>query len=189
MSLFDDLNAAFKTWRDAYFEERRSAASFSSKFAKGLQTYIGAPDTFPRWFQDPIQQRYVKTAALVEKQGGQYEAVEKTNPFELVQKEQDGYWSFAIQVALEVDANTYPKQYFGIPIHFIIDAEYARMRITSRSEGEFNFHLTDEAKNSVVYDFVVKLLLDIFKVNAPAKLLKKSPFGFLEFPLPDPSRS
>jgi hypothetical protein len=96
----------------------------------------------------------------------------------LIQRDEDGYWSFAICITLEVAANAFPKQSFAIPIFFIIDDGSARLRITKMHEGEFAYSLVDDRKNSAAYDFIVELLRENFKTKPADQVSTKTPIGF-----------
>jgi len=177
MSIFDDLNAEFKAWRDNYFDDQRASVRFTVQFAKGLQNYILAPESFRSI--GTTQKPYIKTAKLVDKGDGEYEAVEPDNIFDTIQRGQGGDWNFAVQVALEIASNAYPKQYFGIPIHFIIDNGFAKLKITNRPDGELTYDLNDDTKNTAAYNFVAKLLQEIFRTKPSDMAQQKSPMGFI----------
>lgn len=186
MSIFDDLNAEFKTWRDRYFEDERASVRFAHQFANGLKSYIGAPNVFKRDMSRDTTETapYVKVCKLVDNGDGTYSAEDTDNFYDIIQKRGDGYWGFAISVALETGANTYQKQYFSFQIHFIIDDNVARLKITSRPDGELTYDLNDDTKNAAAYNFVVKLVRETLKTKPSDLVHKKTPMGFI-VPLSD----
>lgn len=186
MSIFDDLNAEFKTWRDSYFEDERASVRFAHQFTNGLKSYIGAPNAFKRDMPRDTTETapYVKVCKLIDNGDGTYNAEDTDNFYDIIQKRSDGYWGFAISVALETGANTYPKQYFSFPIHFIIDDNVARLKITSRPDGELTYDLNDDTKNAAAYNFVVKLVRETLKTKPSDLVHKKTPMGFI-VPLSD----
>jgi hypothetical protein len=181
MSIFDDLSIEYKAWRTRYIEEERTSIMFAHRFANGFKTHIGAPD----FFKEPDDEGgapkpYVKAMKLIDRGDDTHEPLEPDGIFDVIHRGQDGYWWFAIRVALEIAPRTWPKQGFCIPIHFIIgDDGLCKMRITNQVGGEFDFDISNVANYAKAYKFIVSLLLDILHAKPSDQVQEKQPIGFL----------
>jgi hypothetical protein len=108
-----------------------------------------------------------------------FELVEPEDLLDVIHRGEDGYWRYGISVTLESGPTTWPKQAFGIPIHFIIDDGICTMRITNRPEGEVKFATSDAASYAKAYEFIVSLLCAILSAKPSDQVKEKPQIGFV----------
>jgi hypothetical protein len=177
MTAFQDLSKEFSGWRDRYFEDQRKSLSLVNRTVEGFRKYIGAPETFTN--PSGIVQRYV--VPLVAKDNGDRTVSfrEPDDPFDLLARWEDGYYHFGVSVAVEVAPNVWPKQAFTIPLSFVIKDNNCKMRVTNRSDGEFQFAVDNVETCTHMFGFMVSILSAIFKTKPSDWAEKKNPIGFL----------
>lgn len=182
MSIFDDLNAEYKTWRDTWNDERIASARFPGQFVEGLKSYIEAPDTFEEDLGSGERKKrlpYIRALKILDRDDGTYDT-EEANFHELVTRRDDGYYGFAVSVALEIASNTWPKQYFAVPVYFFFGADRntAKLKIADSHDGEHNYDTTDNSKNIPAYEYVVRLIRNILRTKPSDIIDNKRPIGF-----------
>ena len=86
MSIFDDLNAEFKTWRDSYFEDQRASVRLVYQFANGLKNYIGAPDSFKKDVSSEsiVIAPYLKACKLIYNGDNTYNSADTDNIYDII---------------------------------------------------------------------------------------------------------
>jgi hypothetical protein len=180
MSTFDVLCSEFKVWRQRYIDDHHASMNFALQFVKKLQNYIGAPDSYKQlsFSETTATNKYVEAKKIIFQDEYTYKTATPDSILDLIQRDEDGYWSFAVCITLEVAPNAFPKQSFAIPVFFIIDDGSAKLRITKMHDGEFAYSLGDDTKNSAAYDFIVELLRENFKRKPADQVSTKTPIGF-----------
>jgi hypothetical protein len=177
MSIFDDLSKQYDAWRARYFDDWNNSVGLARHFANGFKTHISAPDSFvtePSLSQPSEKGKskpYVKAMKLKDHGDDTFELVEPVDLLDVIHRGEDGYWRYGISVTLESCPTTWPKQAFGIPIHFIIDDGICTMRITNRPEGDFKFAISDAANYA--------LLCEILRAKPSDQVKEKPQIGFV----------
>jgi hypothetical protein len=133
------------------------------RVAEAFRKHIGAPNTFKD--HDGTTKHHVVLCSATDAGHGQVSLKETTNRFEVVTRWDDGFFHFGVGVYVEVNANTWPKQLFVVPIYFIIEENMCIMHITNRPEGEFRFLVDNLDSCGAMYDFMASILSDIFKTK------------------------
>ncbi|MGP0009015.1 MAG: hypothetical protein ACLPIG_09960 [Methylocella sp.] len=180
MSIFDDLNTEYISWRTRCQEDWQTSQTFAHTFAEGFRNYIDAPRSFgPLPGGDGKPTPYVAAMKLIHGDDDTNELVEPDHPFDVIQRREDGFWSYGIRVFLEIQPRAFPKQSFGIPVDFIIDDGHCKMRITHLPDGEFDFDISTVADYTKAYDFIVSLLVNALRAKPSDQVQEKRQIGFV----------
>jgi hypothetical protein len=108
MTIFDELRGAYRLSQDTYREYARGSMLAVQLVAREFRAYLGAPATYT----DPeneTRRPYVRLLSF-QVQDGVPVAMLPDPQTDLLIREPDGFWRFAISLTLDRDSDTFPKQ-------------------------------------------------------------------------------
>jgi hypothetical protein len=108
MTIFDELQAAYRDSQDRFRDYARESLEVAHTLAQEFRAYLGAPDTFTDP-EDDTRRPYVRLLAF-QIQDGVPAAVQPESHLDLLAREEDGFWRFALALILDRDSLSFPKQ-------------------------------------------------------------------------------
>jgi hypothetical protein len=108
MSIFDDLRIAYRASQETYRDYARNSLAAAQELAHSFREYIGAPETYA----DPdgeTRRPYVHLLSFQIPEGVPT-AVQPESQNDILTREPDGFWRFAMSLTLDRDLESFPKQ-------------------------------------------------------------------------------
>src|SRR5436305_7513647 len=107
MSIFDDLRIAYRASQETYRDYARNALAAAQELAHSCREYVGAPETY----LDPdgeTRRPYVHLLSFQITDAGPT-AVQPESQNDILTREPDGFWRFAMSLTLDRDLESFPK--------------------------------------------------------------------------------
>src|SRR3981189_3990467 len=112
MSIFEELQVAYRASQEPYRQYARNSLLAAHQLAHDFREYIGAPETYADP-EDETRRPYVRLLSFQLPDGvpvaGQPEA-----HADLLTREADGFWRFAMALTLDPAAEYFPKTQLAV---------------------------------------------------------------------------
>ena len=175
MSIFDDLRDAYGASQETYREYAREALIAAQQLAYGFREFLGAPETYldP---DDETRHPYVRLLSF-QIQDGLPVPVQPESHADLLIREPDGFWRFAISLTLDRDAETFPKQHLAFFLR--LKPHGGVWHVQLLDDGFQDFHIpsgrTEERRP--LYEHMVEMVKRLLTAK-PWEGVEKLPIGF-----------
>lgn len=175
MSIFDDLRLAYSASQETYREYAREAFLAAQQLAHGFREHLGAPETYldP---DDETRHPYVRLLAF-HIQDGMPAAVQPESHAELLIREPDGFWRFAISLTLDRDAETFPKQHLVFFMRLKPHAGIWHVHLLDDGFQEFHIPSGRPEERLPLFDQMVEMVKRLLAAK-PWEGIEKLPIGF-----------
>jgi hypothetical protein len=166
---FDELCELYTEWRDRISNYKYDSAKLVWHLAKEFRHYISAPETI-----DEFGKRYTYALKVNRDAEGEIHYDEPEYSTDVLNLDEDGYWSSAIVVVLD---DVYAKTDFKFEIRFVLRGRQCELHIGKEKDGKFEFNVDAAESRKPAYEYMVRLLKETFK-REPWSIPSKAPIGF-----------
>src|SRR5215212_2562070 len=142
MTIFEEIQAAYRSSQETYREYARASLVAAQDLAHRFREYLGAPETYTDP-EDETRRPYVRLLAF-QIQDGVPVAAPAESQADILAREDDGFWRFAISLTIDRDGETFPKQQLafflrlklhdGIPQVQLLDDGFQDFRIAETTK-------------------------------------------------------
>jgi len=182
MGIFDDLRLGYEASQETYREYAREAFIAAQQLAHGFREYLDAPETYldP---DDETRHPYVRLLAF-QIQDGVPIAAQPESHADLLVRDPDGYWRFAISLTLDRDAETFPKQHLAFFLRLKPLAGIWNVQLLDDGFQEFHIPSARNDERGPLFDHMVGMVTRLLSAK-PWEGIEKLPIGFeLHHPAP-----
>lgn len=108
MSLFEELRDAYRLSQDTYRDYLGESLAAAETLVREFRAYLGTPETYTDP-EDDTRRPYVRLLSYQVQDGAPVAAPPESHA-DIMSRESDGFWRFALVLTLDRDAATFPKQ-------------------------------------------------------------------------------
>lgn len=182
MTIFDELRAAYRSSQEAYREYARASVAAAQELAHRFRDYLGAPETYTDP-EDETRRPYVRLLAFQIAETGPVAAVPESHA-DLLARDDDGFWRFAISLTIDRDGDTFPKQQLAFFLRLKLHG--GTLHVQLLDDGFQDFHIAEAGKGDerALFDQMVEMVKRLLSAK-PWEGVEKLPIGF-ELHHPDP---
>ena len=175
MHIFDELRLAYRGSQDTYQAYAREALLVVRQLAREFRTYLGAPETYTDPADD-TRRPYIRLLSFQLRDGVPVAAPPDT-PADLLIREPDGFWRFAILLTLDRDTETFPKQHLAF--FFRIKPLDGIWNVQLLDDGFQDFRVVaDRAEDRLpLFEHMVQMVTRLLAAK-PWEGVEKLPIGF-----------
>lgn len=182
MSIFDDLRIAYRASQETYREYARNSLAAAQELAHSFREHIGAPETFA----DPdgeTRRPYVHLLSFQIPEGVPT-AVQPESQNDILTREPDGFWRFAMSLTLDRDLETFPKQQLVFFLRLKARGGVWQVQLLDDGFQEFRISPPRESDRKPLFDHMIGMVRRLLATK-PWEGVEKLPIGFeLQHPNP-----
>jgi hypothetical protein len=180
MSIFDELQAAYRASQDRYREYVANSLLVAHALAHEFQTYLGTPETYTD-LDDETRRPYVRLLSF-QLPDGVPAAVPPETSADILSREEDGFWRFVISLTLDRDAASFPKQSLAFFIRLKIHGDVWHVQLLDDGYQDFRIAGTGDPKLRGLFERMVEMVERLLAAK-PWEGVERLPIGF-ELPHP-----
>jgi hypothetical protein len=183
MSIFDDLRIAYRASQEAYREYSRNSFDAAQQLAHGFREYIGAPETYTDP-EDETHRPYVRLLSFQLPEGVPV-AVRPESHADILTREPDGFWRFALSLTLDRDPESFPKQQLAFFLRLKLHGSLWHVQLLDNGVQDFRISTPRASNANPLYDHMIEMVNRLLSTK-PWEGVEKLPIGFeLHHPNPD----
>jgi hypothetical protein len=185
MSIFDDLRIAYRASQESYRDYARDSLAAAQELAHSFREYIGAPETY----LDPdgeTRRPYVHLLSF-QIQDGIPVAAQPESQNDILTREPDGFWRFAMSLSRDRDPETFPKQQLVFFMRLKLRGGLWHVQLLDQGFQDFRIALPRDSDEHALFDQMIGMVRRLLSTK-PWEGVEKLPIGFeLQHPHPDES--
>jgi hypothetical protein len=175
MSIFDDLQIAYRASQETYREYARNSLLAAQQLAHDFRAYIGAPETYADP-EDESRRPYVRLLSF-QMPDGVPVAVQPESHADLLIREPDGFWRFAMALTLDRDAESFPKQQLAFFLRLKLHGGMWHVQLLDDGVQDFRITSARESEKQPLFDHMVAMVNRLLSAK-PWEGVEKLPIGF-----------
>ena len=150
MSIFEELQIAYRASQEAYRQYARNSLVAAQQVAHEFREYIGAPETYTDP-EDETRRPYVRLLSFQIPDGVPV-AVQPEAHADLLTREADGFWRFAVALTLDRDAETFPKQQLAFFLRLKLHGGMWHVQLLDEGFQDFRIAIVRESEKHALFD-------------------------------------
>ena len=175
MSIFEQLQIAYRASQEAYREYARASLLAAHELAHQFREYIGAPETYTDP-EDETRRPYVRLLSFQMPEGMPV-AAQPDSQADLLTREDDGFWRFAMSLTLDRDIESFPKQQLAFFLRLKIHAGTWHVQLLDNGYQEFIIAAAPQSDKHALFDHMVEMVNRLLSAK-PWEGVEKLPIGF-----------
>ena len=175
MSIFEELQVAYRASQETYREYARNSLLAAHQLAHDFREYIGAPVTYADP-EDETRRPYVRLLSFQLPEGVPV-AVQPESHADLMTREPDGFWRFAVALTLDRDAESFPKQQLAFFLRLKLHDGMWHVQLLDDGVQDFRIALARESEKQPLFDHMVAMVNRLLSAK-PWEGVEKLPIGF-----------
>jgi len=175
MSIFDDLQIAYRASQETYREYARNSLLAAQQLAHDFRAYIGAPETYADP-EDESRRPYVRLLSF-QMPDGVPVAAQPESHADLLVREPDGFWRFAMALTLDRDAESFPKQQLAFFLRLKPHGGVWHVQLLDEGLQDFRIAIARESEKQPLFDHMVAMVNRLLSAK-PWDGVEKLPIGF-----------
>ena len=184
MTIFDEIQAAYRASQETYREYARASLSAAQDLAHRFREYLGAPETYTDP-EDETRRPYVRLLAF-QIQDGTPVAAPAESQADILAREDDGFWRFAISLTIDRDSDTFPKQQLAFFLRLKLHDGIRHVQLLDDGYQDFQIAETGGPDERALFDHMAEMVKRLLRAK-PWEGVEKLPIGFeLHRPKPLP---
>ena len=175
MSIFDDLRIAYRASQESYRDYARSSLAAAQELAHSFREYIGAPETY----LDPdgeTRRPYVHLLSF-QIQDGVPVAAQPETLNDILTREPDGFWRFAMSLTLDRDPEAFPKQQLVFFMRLKVRGGLWQVQLLDDGVQDFRIAIPRESNEHALFDHMIGMVRRLLSTK-PWEGVEKMPIGF-----------
>ena len=182
MTIFDELRAAYRASQDTYRNYAGDCLRVAHQLADEFRAYIGAPETYTDP-DDETRRPYVRLLAF-QLQDDTPVAVQPQSQADILARDPDGFWRFALSLTLERDPDSFPKQSIAFFLRLKVRGAEWHVQLLDHEFLDHRFEPPGDAEKRDLFGHMVDMVTRVLEAK-PWEGIEKLPIGFeLERPKP-----
>ena len=141
MTIFGEIQAAYRASQETYREYARASLAAAQDLAHHFREYLGAPETYTDP-EDETRRPYVRLLAF-QIQDGVPVAAPAESQADILAREDDGFWRFAISLTIDRDSETFPKQQLAFFLRLKLQGGIRHVQLLD--DGFQDFQVAEDA--------------------------------------------
>ena len=183
MAIFEEIQSAYRASQETYREYARASLAAAQDLAHGFREYLGAPETYTDP-EDDTRRPYVRLLAF-QIQDGVPVAAQPESHADILAREDDGFWRFAISLTIDRDSDTFPKQQLAFFLRLKLHGGIRHIQLLDDGFQDFRIGDTGESDQRALFDHMVEMVKRLLRAK-PWEGIEKLPIGFeLHRPKPE----
>jgi hypothetical protein len=182
MTIFDELRTAYRSSQEAYREYARASLVAAQDLAHRFRDYLGAPETYTDP-EDETRRPYVRLLAFQIADGVPVAAAPESHA-DILAREDDGFWRFAISLTIDRDSDSFPKQQLAFFLRLKLHGGICHVQLLDDGFQDFRIAETGDGGERALFDQMVEMVKRLLSAK-PWEGVEKLPIGF-ELHHPDP---
>ena len=184
MTIFEEIQTAYRASQETYREYARASLAAAQQLAHQFREYLGAPETYSDP-EDETRRPYVRLLAF-QIQDGVPVAVQPESHADILAREDDGFWRFAISLTIDRDSDSFPKQQLAFFLRLKLHGGIRHVQLLDDGFQDFRIPGTGETDERALFDHMVGMVKRLLQAK-PWDGVEKLPIGFeLHRPKPLP---
>ncbi|MGD9616018.1 MAG: hypothetical protein AB7H90_00265 [Alphaproteobacteria bacterium] len=175
MTIFDELRSAYRLSQDTYRAYARGSMLAVRRLAREFHAYLGAPATYADP-EDETRRPYVRLLSFQIRDGTPI-AVPPDPQTDLLIREPDGFWRFAISLTLDRDSDVFPKQNLAFFLRIKPRGETWDVQLLDEGFQGFRIAPGSPADMLPLFDHMVAMVKRLLAAK-PWDGVEKLPIGF-----------
>jgi hypothetical protein len=175
MTIFEELQIAFRSSQETYREYARSSLVAAQQLAHEFREYLGAPETYTDP-EDETRRPYVRLLAF-QLQDGVPVAAQPESHADILAREDDGFWRFAISLTIDRDGDSFPKQQLAFFLRLKLQGGVRHVQLLDDGFQDFHIPGTGETDRYALFDHMVGMVRRLLQAK-PWEGVEKLPIGF-----------
>lgn len=184
MTIFEEIQAAYGAAQETYREYARASFAAAQQLAREFREYLGAPETYADP-EDETRRPYVRLLAF-QLQDGLPVAAQPESHADILAREDDGFWRFAMSLTIDRDGEAFPKQQLAFFLRLKLHGGIRHVQLLDDGFRDFRLPGTGETDRYALFDHMVGMVRRLLQAK-PWEGIEKLPIGFeLHHPEPAP---
>ena len=175
MSIFEELQIAYRASQETYRQYARNSLVAAQQLAHEFREYIGAPETYTDP-EDETRRPYVRLLSFQIPDGVPV-AVQPEAQADLLTREADGFWRFAMALTLDRDAESFPKQQLAFFLRLKLHDGMWHVQLLDEGFQDFRIAIAQESEKHALFDHMVAMVNRLLSAK-PWDGVEKLPIGF-----------
>ena len=175
MSIFEELQLAYRASQETYREYARNSLLAAQQLAHEFREYIGAPETYSDP-EDETRRPYVRLLSFQMPEGLPV-AVQPESHADLLTREADGFWRFAMALTLDRDAESFPKQQLAFFLRLKLHDGIRHVQLLDEGFQDFRIAVAQQSEKHALFDHMVGMVNRLLSAK-PWEGIEKLPIGF-----------
>jgi len=175
MSVFEELQIAYRASQETYRQYARNSLVAAQQLAHNFREYIGAPETYTDP-EDETRRPYVRLLSFQIPDGVPV-AVQPGAHADLLTREADGFWRFAMALTLDRDAESFPKQQLAFFLRLKLHDGMWHVQLLDEGFQDFRIAIAQESEKHALFDHMVGMVNRLLSAK-PWDGVEKLPIGF-----------
>jgi hypothetical protein len=175
MTIFEEIRSAYRSSQETYREYARASLAAAQDLAHHLREYLGAPETYTDP-EDETRRPYVRLLAF-QIQEGVPVAVPAESQADILAREDDGFWRFAISLTIDRDSDTFPKQQLAFFLRLKLHGGVRHVQLLDDGFQDFRIGETNGTDERALFDHMVGMVKRLLRAK-PWEGVEKLPIGF-----------
>jgi hypothetical protein len=185
MEIFEELRAAYRASQDAYRDYARASLVAAHDLAHRFREYLGAPETYPDP-EDETRRPYVRLLAFQFQEDGSPVAAQPESQADLLARDPDGFWRFAMALTIDRDAESFPKQQLAFFLRLKLHGGVRHIQLLDDGVQDFRIAEPGSVEERALFDRMAGMVKRLLHAK-PWEGVEKLPIGFeLHRPNPEP---
>jgi hypothetical protein len=175
MTIFDEIQAAYRASQDTYRDYARASLAAAHDLAHRFREYLGAPETYidP---EDETRRPYVRLLAF-QLPDGVPVAAQAESQADILARDEDGFWRFAISLTIDRDGETFPKQQLAFFLRFKVHGGIRHVQLLDDGFQDFRIGEAGDTDEQGLFDRMVDMVKRVLSAK-PWDGVEKLPIGF-----------
>ena len=174
-SIFEELQTAYRASQETYREYARNSLAAAQQLAHDFREYVGAPETYTDP-EDETRRPYVRLLSF-QMPDGVPVAVQPEAHADLLTREADGFWRFAMALALDRDAESFPKQQLAFFLRSKLHEGVCHVQLLDDGLQDFRIVIARDSEKHALFDHMVAMVNRLLSAK-PWEGIEKLPIGF-----------
>jgi hypothetical protein len=184
MTIFDEIQAAYRASQETYREYARASLGAAQDLAHRFREYLGAPETYTDP-EDETRRPYVRLLAF-QIQDGVPVAAPAESQADILAREDDGFWRFAVSLTIDRDSDTFPKQQLAFFLRLKLQDGIRHVQLLDDGFQDFQIAEAGGPDERALFDHMAEMVKRLLRAK-PWEGVEKLPIGFeLHRPKPAP---
>ena len=175
MTIFEEIQAAYRASQDTYRDYARASLAAAQDLAHRFREYLGAPETYTDP-EDETRRPYVRLLAF-QLQDGTPVAAQPESQADILAREDDGFWRFAISLTVDRDSESFPKQQLAFFLRLKLQGGVRHVQLLDEGFQDFQIAETGGPDERALFDHMVEMLKRLMRAK-PWEGVEKLPIGF-----------
>jgi len=184
MTIFGEIQAAYRASQETYREYARASLAAAQDLAHHFREYLGAPETYTDP-EDETRRPYVRLLAF-QIQDGVPVAAPAESQADILAREDDGFWRFAVSLTIDRDSETFPKQQLAFFLRLTLQDGIRHVQLLDDGFQDFQIAEAGGPDERALFDHMAEMVKRLLRAK-PWEGVEKLPIGFeLHRPKPLP---